>query len=80
MRSTRVPIGIANSSHGSIVSAAIIEIKTGSLVRVEARSGAAVPSKPSEKLLARAADQRLLKVLPSDLVLVVGTFAPSQLS
>ena len=58
MRSTRPPIGMAKNSQGSILSAAMVEIQNGSLVRVVANSGAAVFRSPSARLLAALAVQR----------------------
>jgi hypothetical protein len=66
------PIGIANSSQGSITTAARIEITTGSLVRVAANKRAEVLKRPSARLLARDADQSLLKAGPKDSVLAFG--------
>jgi hypothetical protein len=57
MRSTKPPIGIAKNSQGNMLSAAMVEIQNGSLVRVVASSGAAVLSRPSARLLAALAVQ-----------------------
>jgi hypothetical protein len=63
---------MANSSQGSMTTAASIEITTGSLVSVAANKSAEVLNNPSARLLARDADQSLLKAGPSDSGLVLG--------
>jgi hypothetical protein len=55
-----------------MTSAAKIEITTGSLVSVAANKRAEVLNKPSARLLARDADQSLLKAGPRDSVLAFG--------
>ena len=49
--STMAPIGMANSNQGSIAKAPIMEIKSGSRVKVIANNGKAVFPKPSAKLV-----------------------------
>ena len=66
MRSTIPPIGIAKNSQGSITSALMSEIKTGSLVSVTAKSGAAVRKRPSAKFEARLAPHMRLNAGPRD--------------
>jgi hypothetical protein len=63
---------MANRSQGSITTAARIEITTGSLVRVAASNSAEVLNNPSARLLARDADQSLLKAGPRDSALAFG--------
>ncbi len=60
IRSTRPPIGIANSNQGTMVSAAMVEIQNGSLVRVVASRGPADLRRPSTTLLAALEDQSRL--------------------
>jgi hypothetical protein len=67
--STRAPIGIANNSHGNITNALIAEIRTGFLVSVTARSGAAATKTPSARFEARLAPHRRLKAGPKDFIL-----------
>jgi hypothetical protein len=55
-----------------MTTAAKIEITTGSLVRVAANKRAEVLNRPSARLLARDADQSLLKAGPRDSVLAFG--------
>ena len=63
-RSTSAPIGIAKKSQGSITSALSTEIKTGFLVRVIARSGAATARIPSAKFVVRLAPHSRLNAGP----------------
>jgi hypothetical protein len=72
IRSTIPPIGIAKRSQGSITTAARIEITTGSLVSVAAKSKEEVLNSPSAKLLAKDDDQSLLKAGPRDSVVAFG--------
>ena len=55
-----VPIGTAKSNQGSMVSAPIKEISTGSLVRNTANKGKAVLPNPSERLEKRFAAHSFL--------------------
>ena len=67
-RSTMAPIGMANRSHGSMTNALIAEIRTGFLVSVTARSGAAAIRTPSAKFEARLAPHMRLKAGPKDFI------------
>ena len=63
-RSTITPIGIANSSQGSITIAPITEIKTVLSVKVIASKGAAAISTPSARLERMLPAHKRLKAGP----------------
>ena len=62
-----VAMGMAKSNQGSIASAPIMEIKSGSLVKVIANNGKAVLPKPSAKLVKIFAVQSRLNAIAEDI-------------
>jgi len=67
-RSTITPIGIAKNNHGNITNALSTEMRTGFLVSVIAKSGAAADKTPSARFVVRLAPHSRLKAGPSDFI------------